>query len=257
MLGLPCDTSKCDHRNSIAAILVVLFSLVSYYKVTAILTEMAVQDPVAGLHIIQIVLAIFIVTLGTTMFFIRQNYILCKQIKFHQHLAQELCHERDFDILSGLRNRNSFAHFAQQIDKRGDRVTVMVCDIDGLKIINDTLGHMAGDQIIKKSAEVLNEACPPDAHIFRIGGDEYIVIIEEVLSEQEIMRLRHSIKSLIAGYNAELPSIPLSMSIGFAASYVSLGTFWEVSRQADYNMYQEKRACQEKVYNNIRAALIE
>ncbi len=61
--------------------------------------------------------------------------------------------------------------FAQEIEKRGDSVSIIVCDIDGLKIINDTLGHMAGDKIIRKAAEILKAAYSCDAHIFRIGGD--------------------------------------------------------------------------------------
>ncbi|WP_169717745.1 GGDEF domain-containing protein [Sporomusa silvacetica] len=206
---------------------------------------------------IQILLAGAIFAIASTIFFIHQNHALCRRIKTYQKLAQELSHQRDFDMLSGIKNRNAFIRFAQQVEKRGDNVSVMVCDIDGLKIINDTLGHMAGDKIIRKSAEILNEACPSNANIFRTGGDEYVVIIQEVLEEQELMKLRQSIKIMIASYNATHPSIPLSISIGFASTSANISEFWEVSKEADYNMYQEKRACQEKVYNNLRTALIE
>lgn len=106
-------------------------------------------------------------------------------------------------MLSGLKNRNSFIRFAQQIEKRGDSVSVMVCDIDGLKIINDTLGHLAGDEIIRKPAAVLQDTCPNNATIFRMGGDKFLVIIQEALSIRVLENLHDSIKSNIAIYNSQ------------------------------------------------------
>lgn len=131
----------------------------------------------------------------------------------------------------------------------------MVCDIDGLKIINDTLGHIAGDKIIQKAAKILKMAFPTGAEIFRIGGDEYLAIIEEVLTETQITMIQQKINQMIDQYNVTELSIPLSMSFGFACSSPSLCAFEEVVKQADYAMYQEKRACQDKVYRYLTAAL--
>jgi len=140
-----------------------------------------------------------------------------------------------------LKNRNSFARAAQKIEKTDNKVTVMVCDIDGLKFINDTLGHVAGDQIIQKAAEVLKMSLPTEADIFRIGGDEYLAIIEDVLSEQQISGINCKIHQQIERYNATRPAVPLSMSWGNAHSTSKIHTFWEVVKEADYAMYKKKR----------------
>ncbi len=71
------------------------------------------------------------------------------------------------------------------------------------------------------------------------------------------MKLRQSVKEMIASYNVSSSCVPLSLSIGFATMSANCGEFWEVMKQADYNMYQEKRASQDKVYVNIKAAFIE
>ena len=240
-----------------AVVLIFISSFVSYYLLNNVLMQVAVQDQSSGLQIIKILLSISVVAIATNIFFIKQNCFLNGQIRKHQIIEQDLCQQRDFDMLSGLRNRNSFVRFAQEIEKRGDSISVIVCDIDGLKIINDTLGHMAGDKIIRKAAEILKVVYSSDAHIFRIGGDEYTIIIPRVLAEKELMKFRQSVKEMIASYNANCPSIPLSLSIGFATTSANCSEFCEVMKRADYNMYQEKRACQDKVYCNLKDAFVE
>lgn len=170
-------------------------------------------------------------------------------------MTQELQIRSDYDVVSSLKNRNSFASIAQQIEKQNTPVSVLVCDIDGLKIINDTLGHMVGDTIIRKAAEVLRETSPVNAQIFRMGGDEFLVLIQKILSEGELKSIQKLIKKNVEKYNCQQPKLPLSMSIGFATTAYDLTRLWEVVKQADHNMYQEKRICQGKVHNNIRAAL--
>lgn len=257
LLCLPCDTGKYDCSKSAFICLIVVFGCASVYMVSKLLNEVLIQDFADGLCMIQILLTVAIFAISGTIFFIHQNYNLYRKIESYQKLAQELCYQRDFDMLSGLKNRNAFIRFAQQVEKRKDNISVIVCDIDGLKIINDTLGHMAGDKIIRKSAEILIKACPSNAKIFRTGGDEYVVIIQELFEEQKLMELRQSIKVMIASYNTTHPSIPLSISIGFASTATNRSEFWEVYKEADYNMYHEKRICQEKVYSYLRTAFID
>lgn len=257
MLCLPYESGKCDYRKNIITVSLLLLSVVIFYRINALLLEIAGQDKMLGLQIIQGLETITVICLGVTIFLIKRHISLSNQIKSQQLMAQELCRQRDYDILSGLKNRNAFARIAQQMDKQGDLVSVMICDIDGLKIINDTMGHIVGDKLIQKAAEILKQACPANAQLFRMGGDEYLVLIPEVLSEQTLNQLRCSIKGLIASYNTQHSSIPLSLSIGFAATSSGLISLGEVIKLADCNMYQEKRACQEKFYTTLRTTLLE
>lgn len=257
MFCLPYEGGKSDYSKTAIVIVLIVLGIVAISRLNNMLLEIASQDAMLGLKIIQGLGAITAISLGLTLLLIKRNHTLKKQIKCQQHFAQEICRQRDYDALSGLKNRNSFAHVAQQVENRGDLVSVMICDIDGLKIINDTMGHMAGDKLIQKAAEILKEACPANAQLFRMGGDEYLVLIPEVLPDQTLSQLRCSIKNLIASYNAQDASIPLSLSIGFAASYAGINSLGEVAKLADYNMYQEKRACQEKIYTTLRTTLLE
>jgi len=228
-----------------------------YYPLGEWLIEVGNHGFLNGRCIIQILLAFTFLGIGGAVVLALQNQQLWRHIRNQEILTQELRVRSDYDVVSSLKNRNYFASLAQQIEKQNTPVAVLVCDIDGLKIINDTLGHMAGDTIIRKAAEVLRETSPVDAQIFRMGGDEFLVLILKVLSEGELASLYNSIKSNIENYNRQQPALPLSMSIGFSASTYELNTLREVVKQADHNMYQEKRIRQGKVYSNIREALVE
>ena len=215
------------------------------------------HDSLRGRQMIRMLLTFSFVVMGAAVLFAWQNHYLWHQIKNQEKLTQELRIRSDYDVVSTLKNRNAFASFAQQIEKQKTPVSILACDIDGLKIINDTLGHVVGDKIIRKAAEVLREASPVTAQAFRMGGDEFIVLIPKVLSEGELTSIHNSIKNYIENSNLENPSLPLSMSIGFATSAYDLTTLREVVKQADHNMYQEKRARRETIYENIREALME
>ncbi len=257
MLCLPYGGAICSRKKSITMIFVKLSAFIIFYGLNVFLLELVLRESVWRFMIIQMIAILNMVFVSMGIYLIRQNYILKKRLIKQQKTAQKFCIQRDFDTLSGLKNRNSFARLAQQIEKRGDRVTVMVCDIDGLKIINDTLGHIAGDTIIQKAGEILKVSFPIDAELFRTGGDEYLAVVKGVLTEPQISGIQQRITQLIEQYNEAKPPIPLSMSVGFASSSASLDTFGKVAKQADYAMYQEKRGRRDKVYRHLRAALTE
>lgn len=257
LLCLPCDTDKYNYRKGITLILIMVVSLASYVKLNTVIVAVAMKDLDTGVNIVQGLLVVALLSIGLNLFFAKQYGFHCEQIKNHQDLVQELSHQRDFDMLSGIKNRNAFIRFAQQIDRQNTGLSVIVCDIDGLKIINDTLGHMAGDTIVRKAAEILNASLTSNAQLFRMGGDEFIIVFTQFLPEEELRKSKSVIKEKLADYNNCHPSVPLSMSIGFAAALKENSRFGDVVKQADYAMYQEKRTCQEKVYLSLRAALVE
>ncbi|WP_378956267.1 GGDEF domain-containing protein [Pelosinus sp. sgz500959] len=204
------------------------------------LLEIDNHDVLRIRQVIRMLISFTLIGMGVAVFFAWQNHQLCQQFEKQEKLTQELQIRSDYDVVSTLKNRNSFAIFAQQIQKQKTPVSVFACDIDGLKIINDTLGHVVGDKIIRKAAEVLRKASPVNAQIFRMGGDEFIVLIPKVLTEGELVSLHNSIKNHIENNNYEHPSLPLSMSIGFATTVYDFTTLREVIKQADHNMYQRK-----------------
>ena len=116
----------------------------------------------------------------------------------------------------------------------------MVADIDGLKRCNDTLGHAAGDALIKETARVLTESFRAEDIIARIGGDEFAVLLPGVDLEQVQVALER-----VRSAEAKTPAVDglctLSISLGHAVSETPLGLH-EAFKQADRQMYNEKAA---------------
>ncbi|MBK6725879.1 MAG: sensor domain-containing diguanylate cyclase [Xanthomonadales bacterium] len=85
------------------------------------------------------------------------------------------------DALTGLGNRRAFDLLGEREEQRcrdiGQRLGVLVIDLDGLKPVNDTQGHAAGDALLRRAGAVLTASVPTTAHLSRIGGDEFAVLL--------------------------------------------------------------------------------
>lgn len=143
------------------------------------------------------------------------------------------------DQLTRLYNRAYFEKEIQQIEKKAQYpLGLIICDLDGLKLVNDTCGHAAGDHFIVAAARLIKAVIPPEAVAARIGGDEFaIVLAGQVANLTE--QTGRALTQAIADYNAGLPVLPLGMSIGWAASRKPVKVA-ELLKQADCYMYQDK-----------------
>ena len=166
---------------------------------------------------------------------------LKKTIRSQETEMQALRRLSEYDRLSGLKNRNAFLRCALQEGHAA--VTVLACDIDGLKLVNDTLGHWAGDRLIRRTAAVLREVCPAEAQAFRIGGDEFLLLLPQSVLEG------------VQRHNALYGEIPLSLSVGVASQVAGGGSLEEAVRRADYYMYEQKRDGHEKVLRWLQGEL--
>ncbi len=143
------------------------------------------------------------------------------------------------DPLTGLYNR-FYADTEIQRLKAGRKfpASVIVVDIDGLKAVNDTEGHAAGDLLIKNTAYVLRQTFRPEDMVARTGGDEFLVIlpsVDGIVLEQSLRRLR----VYLSNFNASSPERPVSFSIGASTAH-SGEELDECIKQADMAMYLEK-----------------
>jgi len=144
------------------------------------------------------------------------------------------------DSLTGLYNRNFFQEEMHRLQKDPRHsMGLLLCDLDGMKFVNDTLGHTKGDEMIKRAAELLQENFRASDIIARIGGDEYAVIVPDVDREETerlVQRLRDSAKE-----NTRIdPEVPVSLSIGFSVNKESPADMDLLFREADNRMYQDK-----------------
>jgi len=144
------------------------------------------------------------------------------------------------DPLTGLYNRAYFEEEMARLNpQRQGPISILVMDLDGLKIVNDTLGHQAGDELLRTAARLIRRCLRKEDCLARIGGDEFAAILVKTgtSAAQEICQ---RIRQAVEDYNQkEKPLIPLSLSIGMATTEGSL-SLNEVFKQADNNMYREK-----------------
>lgn len=122
------------------------------------------------------------------------------------------------DNLTGLYNRTYFEQELQRLQEENCYpLAIIVCDIDGLKLINDTLGHEKGDVLLKSATQVIFSALRKQDVIARIGGDEFAILLP-VCSKKDAEKLCISIRNLITDYNKKNPELLLSLSVDFSSS---------------------------------------
>ncbi|MCX8061901.1 MAG: diguanylate cyclase [Anaerolineales bacterium] len=144
------------------------------------------------------------------------------------------------DVLTGLYNRMYFEQTLREWEQQPPYpISVLVIDINGLKPVNDTYGHQAGDDLIRRAAEVLQKACEENDILARIGGDEFIILMPncgERKAAQMVKRIEN-LRDLNNKYHYQAP--PLSFSIGKASAEADR-SLQKLIVQADNAMYQEK-----------------
>ncbi len=149
------------------------------------------------------------------------------------------------DQLTGLPNRRAFITLSEQALKQAIRmerdVLMIFIDVDRLKHINDTYGHLAGDRALIDTARVLRESCREADIIARLGGDEFVALMT-VDSDQTAEIVCERIKSRVESHNRELDrGYDLSLSLGAKRSRAEGTMLADLLAQADITLYEQKR----------------
>jgi diguanylate cyclase (GGDEF)-like protein len=168
-----------------------------------------------------------------------------RDITDRKRAEQALTHSAFHDSVTGLANRALFQdrleHALDRTARTGLGVAVVYLDLDGFKMVNETRGHEAGDQVLREVATRVTSAVRNLDTVSRIGGDEFAILIEEstrVLDEAETVAER-VLQSLTAPFIVGVQPIVLSASIGIAVGDVSC-TASSMMRDADVAMYKAK-----------------
>ncbi|MEF8823493.1 MAG: PAS domain S-box protein [Desulfohalobiaceae bacterium] len=144
------------------------------------------------------------------------------------------------DALTGLYNRNFFEEEMERLsDGRYSPVGIVVCDLDGLKFVNDTLGHQSGDRLLLKAADLLRANFRNSDIIARIGGDEFAILFPET-DWQMVELMLQRFQQAVRDYNNADPEIPISLSVGQAVGEKTGPDIYALFREADNRMYREK-----------------
>ena len=167
-------------------------------------------------------------------------------ITARKDLEERLRREAQFDTLTALPNRAYATDLLRRAIARAKRskdqlFAVLFLDCDRFKIVNDSLGHAAGDALLRLVAGRLNACVRPGDVVARLGGDEFVVILEGVRDEEEALLVGSRVlQAMSQPFFVEGRELFMSMSIGIALSNAGLDRPEDYLRDADFAMYRAK-----------------
>lgn len=163
-----------------------------------------------------------------------------------KRLEAQLEHDALHDALTGLANRTLFLDRLDQKIRHARRrreapFAVLFLDLDRFKVVNDSLGHQAGDQLLREAAFRLEACVRPADTVARLGGDEFAVLLEDVPDLAGATRVADRIcQSLEAPASVADQEVPMSTSVGIALSSSGYERAEDMLRDADTAMYRAK-----------------
>jgi diguanylate cyclase (GGDEF)-like protein/PAS domain S-box-containing protein len=159
---------------------------------------------------------------------------------------QQLHHDAFHDALTGLPNRALFMDHlklavARSLRRDREMFAVLYLDLDRFKIINDSLGHTIGDQLLVGIADRLKKNLRPGDTVARLGGDEFTILIEDIADEKEAVQVAERIqKELSIPFNLSGREVFTTVSLGIAPSSTGYERAEDILRDADTAMYRAK-----------------
>ncbi len=176
-----------------------------------------------------------------------ESYVVgqIEDITQRKAIAEHLEHSAVHDALTGLPNRVYFVgrldEALRRAEREGTRIGVVFLDVDRFKVVNDSLGHAAGDELLKAVADRLRESLRPDDVVARFGGDEFTVLVERVADEAAAMEMADRVLRILGRpVNLSHGETYVSASLGVAISEPGTSGA-ELLRNADTAMYVAKQ----------------
>ena len=144
------------------------------------------------------------------------------------------------DSLTGLYNRFFLEKEMERLDtERQLPIGIIMVDLNGFKMVNDTFGHDVGDEMLKQTAEIFRKSCRREDIIARWGGDEFVIFLPQT-TEGDVKSICQRIEEKCK--KIYVKAIPLSLAIGFAIKNSKNQDLTEVLKEADDSMYEHKSA---------------
>ncbi|MES0882516.1 GGDEF domain-containing protein [Roseibium sp. SCP14] len=172
------------------------------------------------------------------------------QVLTYRERYHQLLEASTRDHLTGTLHRRQYDHNAPKILEKSlndsKPLSLLVIDIDHFKAVNDRHGHQAGDQVLAKIARMLSENLRSDDHLYRFGGEEFVLICERLPAEAAMSlatRLRKAIERFSVIYFPE----KITVSIGVATAPEDGTTLETLFQAADMRLYDAKRAGRNRV----------
>jgi diguanylate cyclase (GGDEF)-like protein len=156
-----------------------------------------------------------------------------------KRMEEKLLYVGTHDALTGLYNRAYFEEEMARLERgRQFPISILMVDVNGLKAVNDSQGHEAGDELLSRTAQVLLISVRVEDMVARIGGDEFAVLLtgtDVSTAENAVERVRRNLNV----HNSKHNGPPLSLSLGVATGEKG-SSLAKILKEADKNMYQDK-----------------
>jgi len=161
-----------------------------------------------------------------------------RNIEDRKKAEKEILYLSYHDQLTGLYNRRFYEEELKRLDvERNLPLTLVIGDVNGLKLINDSFGHVMGDVLLQKVAEVIRKGCRADDIIARLGGDEFVIILPKMdglEAEKVINRLN------VLSTEEKVGSLDISISFGYETKTNDQEKIEEIFKKAEDHMYKKK-----------------
>ena len=163
-----------------------------------------------------------------------------RNIEERKKMEKHLLYISYHDQLTGLYNRRFYEEELKRLDtKRNFPLTIVMGDVNELKLINDSFGHGMGDELLRKTAEVMKNGCRADDIIARLGGDEFVIILPktDTFETEQIIKRINDMSS-----KGKVGNIDISISFGYATKSNEEENIQDIFKYAEDLMYQHKRS---------------
>jgi diguanylate cyclase (GGDEF)-like protein/PAS domain S-box-containing protein len=162
-------------------------------------------------------------------------------------LEQQLLHQAFHDPLTGLPNRallmDRLEHALARSRRRNAVLGLLLLDLDRFKVVNDSLGHQAGDELLQQVGERMAAALDPSDTIARFGGDEFTVLVEDVVRPAAVTALAQRLLSALQEpFSVAGRAVHIGASIGVVLSRAAHNRPADLLREADIALYEAKGA---------------
>lgn len=167
-----------------------------------------------------------------------QNLLQARFINEKRRIEKEILYLSYHDYLTGLYNRRYYEQELAKLDKKENLpLTLLLGDVNGLKVINDTLGHLMGDELLIKTARVISQGCRQDDIVARLGGDEFIVILPKtagLVIDEIIERIKKlALAEKVGGRD-------VSIAFGYETKVSEDENIEAIFKRAEDDMYRHK-----------------
>jgi len=179
---------------------------------------------------------------------------IIEDITLRKQAEEKIRHMSFHDQLTDLYNRHYLEEELTRLDtERQLPISIIMADLNGLKLVNDTYGHLVGDQLLCRAAEIIRQNSRSEDIVARWGGDEFIILLPQTGNEKASQVTR---RIADACKNVYIEDIPLSIAIGIATKKDFDTGLIETLKQAEDNMYEQKLTESRSTKSAVLGALL-